>query len=235
MTSNAVPGFLPSRNGFRFANRWPAGAARTWQLGLLTLGIGDVGRGLCGGMAFAARDRFERGEAAPPDRAAPGAGSPLFREIVDRQFDSFGRFLVEVPVRFLVAALASDRSRWRATVRDAWPAIRRDIDAGALAMLGLVRRPGPFALARDFGHQVVAYRYDVTAGRVAIGVYDPNHPGDDAVEVGFERASDGRLMLWQSTGEPLLGLLHLPWRARSGAAPASTRRDRPRRDPPRRR
>jgi len=212
MSSNAVPGFLPSRNGFRFANRWPAAAARTWQLGLVTIGIGDVGRGLCGGMAFAARDRFERGDPAPPDIAPPHAGSPLFREIVDRQFDSFGRLLVEVPIRFLVASLLGDRGRWRTTVHDAWPAIRRDIDAGALAMIGLVRRPGPFALARDFGHQVVAYRYEVTAGRVGIGVYDPNHPGDDAVEVGFERGSDGRLTLWQSTGEPLLGLLHLPWR-----------------------
>jgi len=214
MTSNAVPGFLPSRNGFRFVNRWPPGPARTWQVGLVHLGIGDVGRGLCGGMAFAARDRFERDEPAPPDTAAPQAGSPLFKEIVDRQFDSFGRAL-EVPLRFLVAALASERGRWRETAREAWPAIRADIDVGIPAMVGLVRRPGLYALATDFGHQVVAYRYEETSSRVMIGVYDPNHPGDDEVEVGFERMAGGALRLWQTTGEPLLGLLHLPWRARS--------------------
>src|SRR6185295_879722 len=90
VTANAVPGFLPSRNGFRFANSWPAGPARTWHLGLVHLGIGDVGRGLCGGMAFAARDRFARGESSAPDTTAPTPGSPLFIEIVDRQFDSFG-------------------------------------------------------------------------------------------------------------------------------------------------
>ena len=211
MASNAVPGFLPSRNGFRFANRWPSGPARTRQLGLVNLGIGDVGRGLCGGMAFAARDRFERGEVAPADEVAPPAGSALFREIVDRQFDSFGR-LFEVPLRFMVAALATDDRRRRESTRGAWPAIRADIDAGAPAMVGLVRRRGLYALARDFGHQVVAYRYDVTPDRVAIGIYDPNHPGDDTVEVGFERTAGGGLRLWQSTGEPLLGLLHLPWR-----------------------
>jgi hypothetical protein len=215
MTRNAVPGFLPSRNGFRFANRWPSGPARTWQLGLVSLGIGDVERGLCGGMAFAARDRFERGEAAPLDATAPDAGSPLFTEIVNRQFDSFGR-LFQVPLRFLTAALAPERTRWRETALGAWPAIRSEIDAGAPAMVGLIRRPGVHALARDFGHQVVAYRYDTTPLRVAIGVYDPNHPGDDTVEVGFEvEAAGGRLRLWQSTGEPLLGLLHLPWRSAS--------------------
>jgi len=211
MPANAVPGFLPSRNGFRFANRWPAGPARTWQVGLIHLGIGDVGRGLCGGMAFAARDRFERGETGPSDASAPPAGSALFTEIVDRQFDSFGRLLVEVPLRFLVASFADDRRRRRETARHAWPAIRADIDAGRPSMVGLVRRPGLHALARDFGHQVVAFRYVVTPERVAIGVYDPNHPGDDGIEVGFEHTADGGLRLWQSTGEPLLGLLHLPW------------------------
>jgi hypothetical protein len=214
VTANAVPGFLPSRNGFLFANSWESGPARTWQLGLVHLGIGDVGRGLCGGMAFAARDRFERGEAVPPDTSAPAAGSALFTEIVDRQFDSFGRLLVDVPLRFLIAGFATERGRRHATGHDAWPAIRADIDAGSPAMVGLVRRPGIHAVARDFGHQVVAYRYDMTPDRVAIGVYDPNHPGDDDVEVGFERTADGGLRLWQTSGEPLLGLLHLPWRSR---------------------
>jgi hypothetical protein len=116
-------------------------------------------------------------------------------------------------LRFLVAALASDGRRRRETIGDAWPAIRAEVDAGTPAMVGLVRRPGLYALARDFGHQVVAYRYDEAPTRVAIGVYDPNHPGDDSVEVGFERTGNG-LRLWQSTGEPLLGLLHLPWRSR---------------------
>lgn len=210
MASNAIEGFLPSRNGFRFANRWPSGPARRRQLGLLEMGIGDVGRGLCGGMAFVVADRFTRGEPAPDAAEAPPFGDPLFREVVDRQFDSFGT-LFWVPLRFTVAAFEGDRRRVRHSVKDAWPQIRRTIDGGRLGMVGLVRRSGFAVLASDFGHQVVAYRYDATPERVTIGVYDPNHPGDDSVELVLERAPGGRISLGQSTGEPLLGLLALPW------------------------
>ena len=123
MSTNAVEGFLPSRNGFRFANRWPSGPAREWHLGLLHLGIGDVGRGLCGGMAFVAADRFARGEPAPLDEAPPAFGHPLFTEVVDRQFESFGA-LFQVPARFALAAFEGDRRRLRHTVKAAWPQIR---------------------------------------------------------------------------------------------------------------
>lgn len=211
MPSNAVPGFLPSRHGFRFANRWPAQPARTWQLGLIHLGVGDTARGLCGGMAFAVRDRFERGDPASPDPEAPGPGSPLFREIVERQLASFGRLWVEVPIRFWLAAAGGEQRRLRASVREAWPAVRAQIDAGHPAMLGLVRSSTWNPLATDLGHQVVAYRYTTSAERVTIGIYDPNHPGDDTVEVRLERAVDGRISLSQSTGERLLGLLALPY------------------------
>ena len=215
MASAAAPGFLPSVHGFRFANRWPSGPAREWHFGLVHLGIGDVGRGLCGGMAFVAADRFARGERPPGDVAPPDFGEPLFREIVDRQFDSFGA-LFQVPVRFALAAFAGERRRLRHTVQVAWPAIRRAIDAGELAMVGLVRRDGFALVAPDFGHQVVAYRYEASAQRVAIGVYDPNHPGDDTVELVLERGPEGAISLGQSTGEPLLGLLALPWQAPTG-------------------
>jgi hypothetical protein len=212
MAANAVEGFLPSRNGFRFTNRWPSGPARTWHLGLLHIGIGEVGRGLCGGMAFVAANRFARGEQPPTESEAPPFGSPLFTEVVDRQFDSFGT-LFQVPARFAVAAFEGYRRRLRHTVRAAWPAVRADIDAGRLSMVGLVRRSGFAVGAPDFGHQVVAYRYASSPQRVVIGVYDPNHPGDDSVELVLERAPEGTISLAQSTGEPLLGLLALPWHA----------------------
>lgn len=210
MASNAVGGFLPSRSGFRFVNRWPPGPARVIHLGPVRIPIGNVGRGLCGGMAFVARDRFERGEGAPPDSEPPPPGTPLFREVVDRQFDSFGA-LFWVPFRFWLASIGSQRGRDRSTVRDAWPAIRNGIDAGRLPMAGLVRKAGWNPLAPDFGHQVVAYRYAESATKAEVWIYDPNHPGDDDVRLSIERTPEGRYALAQSTGEPLLGVLALPF------------------------
>jgi hypothetical protein len=218
VASNAVSGFLPSRHGFRFANRWHAAPARMWDLGLVQVGIGDVSRGLCGGMVYVARDRFEQGGLALTATEPPEPGTPLFDEIVHRQFDSFGP-LWTVPLRFWLAALGPQAARDRETVHGAWPAIRADIDCGVPSMIGLIRSATANPLASNLGHQVVGFRYDVTPSRVAIGVYDPNHPGDDGVTIGFEAAAGGQLRLSQSTGEPVLGLLHLPWReARSGTS-----------------
>ena len=213
MASNAVAGFLPSRHGFRFANWWPRTVARKWHIGMVEFGIGDVSRGLCGGMAFAARDRFERGEGGASETEAPRPESALFREIVDRQFDSFGTLYI-VPLRFwLSSALGNPASRGRETAGRAWPAIRREIDAGRPAMIGLVREAGWNPLAVGMGHQVAGYRYETTADGVSIGVYDPNHPGKDDVEVRFVKGPGGEIRHAQSTGEPLLGLLGLPWKA----------------------
>ena len=210
MATNAVPGFLPSRQGFRFRNLWPAGPARILQLGPLRLPFGAVERGLCGGMIFAVRDRFHRGEDAPADASPPAQGTPLFDEIVDRQLASFGLLLIAVPVRFWLAAAGDQRGRDRETVGQAWPAIKADIDAGRPPMIGLVRMATRNPLA-PLGHQVIGYRYVESPERVAIGVYDPNHPGEDGVEVVVEKAPDGSLHLAQSTGEDVLGLLALPY------------------------
>jgi hypothetical protein len=216
MASGAVPDFLPSRNGFHFANSWPSVPAFLLGVGMVRLGIGDVGRGLCGGMAFAVRDRFERGEAPPADRVQPPSGTPLFEEVARRQLDSFDR-LVVVPFRFWRASTQSAASRDRSSARDAWPAIRAEIDAGRLAMVGLVRTSGWNPLRLGMGHQVAAYRYDERPDRVTIGIYDPNHPDDDTVELRLSTGPGGELSLAQSTGEPLLGLLALPF------SPASNR------------
>lgn len=226
MRSNAVPGFLPSIHGFAFSNTWPRTPARRWNLGLIEIGIGNASLGLCGGMVFAARDRFERGDGSPASlvgAVAPEPFTPLFDEIVDRQFASFGK-LWSVPLRFWIAsALASQERRVRASVRSAWPSIRADIDAGRLAMIGLVRQAHWNPIAIGMGHQVLGYRYEATGERVAIGVYDPNHPGDDNVDLVLERSTDGRVSLAQSTGEPLLGLLALPWAPPAPVADSSQR------------
>jgi hypothetical protein len=206
-----VSGFLPSLYGFRFANGWPSNPARILRLGPIAIPIGNTGRGLCGGMVFAARARFERNELAPPDDRPPDPGAPLFIEIVDRQFDSFGR-LFHVPLRFWLAAIASQSARDRGTVRDAWPAVKADIDGDTPSMVGIVRQAGWYPLAVGLGHQVVAYRYDESATAITIGIYDPNHPGSDDVTLTVERLPDGSYAMRQSSGEPVIGLLALPFK-----------------------
>ena len=231
MRSGAVPGFLPSRHGFGFVNRWPAGPAFEWRVRYLRIGIGDVAEGLCGGMCFAAADRFLRGEAPPAGVTPPAAGSVLFGEIAHRQLDSLELGLT--PLRFWLAAARRRGGRWTAAdqVRE-WRAIRADIDAGRPAMLGLVRSAAvnPFSLTTN--HQVLAYACEAGPARATIRIYDPNHPGRDDVAIWLriggvataddaegEPASSGAgadpVSLGQSTGEPLLALLHLPYRPAS--------------------
>ena len=99
MSENVVPGFLPSRNGLHFANRYPPGP--TVRLGPLDprwIGVGDASAGLCGGMCFTVRDLFEAGAPVPPDREPPPNGSARFKSIVRRQVQSLDYF--RLPVRF---------------------------------------------------------------------------------------------------------------------------------------
>lgn len=99
MGSGTVSGFLPSTSGFRFGNSFPRlPLGRIGVPGVFSLGIGDASNGLCGGMAFAARDYFEANRAPPPAHTAPNEG-PLFDYLVDRLFDSFE--LPLGPIRYL--------------------------------------------------------------------------------------------------------------------------------------
>jgi hypothetical protein len=107
----AVPGFLPSKNGFHFRNKWshtlPVVTLGTlwnrFRMGIADdvanfLGIGSVSEdwgpitkadgGLCGGMAFAAMDYFHANQLPPVARSGPdpetGLGSvPLAPDAPD--------------------------------------------------------------------------------------------------------------------------------------------------------
>jgi hypothetical protein len=201
--SNAVDGFLPSVNGLHFANSYPSGP--TVKLGALDprwVGVGDADAGLCGGMSWFVRECFENGRTVPADASAPVNGSPLFKAIVRRQVMSLD--WLRGPIKFWLAALSSPERLRRKTLEIEWPRIKRDIDAGRLPMLGLVRHRGwnPFDLNKD--HQVLAYGYDTAGpdGPTTIRVYDPNWPDRDDVSITL--LSGGFL---QSTGEPLFGLI----------------------------
>ena len=186
--SNGVPGFLPSLHGLRFPNRFPSGPTVT--LGPIDprwVGIGDASAGLCGGMSWFVRERFEAGLPVPTATEAPANGSFLFRALVRRQVRSLD--WLRTPVRFWWMGAIPD-ARAAELVRDLEaPAIRAEIDSGRLAMVGLVRHAGwsPWRLTQS--HQVLAYAYEVddATGATTIRIYDPNLPGRDDVVVTEKR------------------------------------------------
>ncbi len=201
--SHAVPGFLPSTHGLRFANRFPPGPTiRFGPLDPRWIGIGDASAGLCGGMSWYVRERFAAGLPIPPDAEAPVNGSPLFQALVRRQVRSLD--WLRTPLRFWwMGAFGAARALRRSREAE-WPRIRSDIDADRLAMVGLVRHQGlnPFNLMQS--HQVLAYAYEIAGESITLRVYDPNWPGRDDVAITLD--GDG---LRASTLETMSGILNL--------------------------
>jgi hypothetical protein len=195
MTTKVVAGFLPSASGFRFPNAFPRVPLRRIGIpGVLSVPIGDASNGLCGGMAFAARDYFEERRDLPGDTTAPEDG-PLFEYFVDRLFDSFD--LPRGPVRYLELmnpTLSDGETIWSRLgvwphgrawrmARTEWPKVRADIDAGHPSPLGLVRvkSTDPFDLKEN--HQVLAYGYTLDGNSLTLRLYDPNRPERDDVSL----------------------------------------------------
>jgi hypothetical protein len=220
--TNTVLDFRPSRHGFHFANRFePGPSARLGLFDPRIMAMGNASFGLCGGMALTVRDMYERQVDPPPDREAPANGSPWFRALVRRQVQSLDWF--RLPLRFYsLSAIHPSAPTWWSrllgltsigdvVLDDEWPAIRREIDGGHLAMVGLVRGESlnPFRLTLN--HQVLAYGYRVAPERVTLRIYDPNHPDRDDVEARMNLV-DGRPTTFESsTGEPLRGFFLAPY------------------------
>ena len=201
--SKAVAGFLPSRHGLHFANSFAHGpTVRFGPIDPRWIGIGDAANGLCGGMAWFVRERFEANLPIPADRQVPANGSVLFRVLVRDQVKSIE--WLRTPFGFWwIGAFGPDRTAQR--TRDVeWPKLRATIDAGRLAMVGLVRHQGldPRKLTRS--HQVVAFAYAVDGDHVTLRIYDPNWPDRDDVTIAIEPN-----LARQSTAEPLFGVLAL--------------------------
>lgn len=234
MTANVVPGFLPSTGGFGFRNDWPSGPTLTiGPFDPRVIGVGDAKTGLCGGMVMTVRDLFEAGLTAA-GRPQPENGSPPFQSIVRRQVQSLDWF--RVPLHFydlmalhpdpptgIFALLRREPPRVEAVTGE-WRSIRALLDAGHLCPLGLIRVSSRSWRDLTRNHQVLAYGYDAAddGSRFAIRIYDPNHPGDDTVELQAELdADDGRplrdrVRLRQTSGESLLGFFAQPYPAPSG-------------------
>jgi len=214
MKERTLEGFLPSLNGFHFANTWPSGP--TVHFGPFDprrVGIGDAADGLCGGMVYTVGDLFAANVAMPPDREPPPNGSPRFRAIVRRQVESLA--WLTVPIRYwlrsaLGRSFGGDRAR--STFEHEWPKAQALLDSGKPAMIGLIRvgSADPRTLRRN--HQVMAWGYAEDGRGVTLRLYDPNWPDRDDVSITLDLDPAFRpINLRQSTGEPLLGWFVLPY------------------------
>jgi len=204
VATRAVPGFLPSRTGLGFANRFAPGP--TLRLGPIDpsrIGIGNAASGLCGGMSWYVRERFEAGMPIPNVADAPANGTPLFNALVRRQVLSLD--WLRTPLRFWQMGRRRQTDAARRSMAAEWPRIRAEIDGGRLAMVGLVRHAGRNPWLVTNGHQVLAHAYELDGDAVVLHIYDPNWPTRDEIRIAGSAAG------WsQSTGEPLVGILGLP-------------------------
>ena len=154
-------------------------------------------------MSFTTADLHAKG-LTPGDDPEPIAGSDRYRYIVDRQITSFDdgrlpwRFYSlmkptrpdrETPWAAMLGRFGVDRhSRTYVMVHEEWPKIRAAIDAGALAMIGLVRTVSADPQALSSNHQVLAYGYDTNGSTVVLRICDPNWPRQDDVTITFDSA-----------------------------------------------
>jgi hypothetical protein len=216
MREGRVPGFLPSRSGFRFANRFPSQPLlRLPALFPGGLPVGNAANGMCGGMVFAAYDFFCAGLPIPASSEPPAYATPLFRFLVRRLFDSFQ--LPWGPLRYYRWMASPDSGSaapgWK-TLRQEMPSILKEIEAGRPAALGVIRlhSRNPLHLGRN--HQVLAYAYrlDRNGSGLNISIYDPNYPMRDDVTLTLALDHPGTPGAFQaSTGEPLRGLFWTPY------------------------
>ena len=200
----AVRGFKPSTSGFAFRNSWPGDPLRRVDLPVGSIPIGKASNGLCGGMAYAARDFFEAGVPVPTTTRVPADRSALREFIIDRLIDSFdlpggvAPYATLMSSRYpaadddLLAIIGAVPSRAAVLARRTWPEVKRSIDSGHPCPLGLV-----MVESDDLGdlkrhHQVLAYAYRVAGTKLTIWVYDPNRPLDDRVTIEFDTGRTDR-------------------------------------------
>lgn len=214
-----MPGFLPSTSGLHFANYYPHEPELTVSLPLgRVLPIGDAANGLCGGMAFTVCDYYEARVPVPSDTAPPAGGSPLYKHIVRRLFDSFNlplgiaRYLELMNPAFPDVGRLGLPGRASVMLHDEWPRIKASLDGGHPMPLGLVktRSSKPEDLCKN--HQVLAYGYDLDGTDLAIRLYDPNYPDRDDVRVELNIANPAQpVPLTYFPSETVFCFFHTPY------------------------
>lgn len=182
-TRTVRTGFDPARHAPPFPNCFPAGTpVVSLRTPLGRLNLGDACHGLCGGMAFAALDGFLWG-VPPPDEPTPAVVRTFARRLLESWDFPFGvlKYLdwQRRPQRsYTVAGVRVVTGLTRLTVRETWPQVQAQLDAGVPVPLGMVKASSFDPWRMPENHQVLAYGYTQTGDTVTLHVYEPNYPGD---------------------------------------------------------
>ncbi|MGH7244442.1 MAG: hypothetical protein ACREJD_13610 [Phycisphaerales bacterium] len=182
-SSTSASGFVPSKNGFAFANNFPGAPLPTF---LSSSGPTDPKSafGLCGGMSAAAADYFVAGLALPRERALPERGSTLYEYLFLRQAQSFGPGLATA-LKFADWTMKPDAELGTLTLREL-DTLERALKEHPAVPIGLIiARPNGPPGARNISdnHQVLALAMTREDQVATISIYDPNYPNDDGVKI----------------------------------------------------
>lgn len=173
-TSLAVPvmtSFDPAVHGFNFANTFDNDffPAVDWKTG-----------GLCGGMCYAAMDHFNEGRRRIPQQWwRPATGSEMEEYIYRCQVTSTLKNLDRWGEIGFNPDGARDSEFFTWGIKDRIPELRRKIDAGVPAIIGLQGHVNGSHQVVVIGYDMGAYRGDGTGpiSDFRMFCYDPNYPG----------------------------------------------------------
>ncbi|GIV67044.1 MAG: hypothetical protein KatS3mg047_1437 [Bellilinea sp.] len=174
-----------------------------------TINLNEITFGLCGGMCFAALDYFHANQFPPPFQTPQEVDPRLFGFLCDRQLDSLKIFTV---LKFMEWMIIDETQIITRIKRYELPKLRRLLQKGEPAVLGLVRVRGMQSPTQN--HQVLAigYEFDPAIEQISIHLYDPNHPQLNPNIQFFTGKNAPPPVLTQSTGEPLFGFFVIPYR-----------------------
>lgn len=161
--------FVPSTHGFHFRN----GISIVPKF---LRSIFDPAFGVCGGMCWAALDRYFAGEPIPSTTTTPLPGSPLYKELFWRQMDTTASW------RWLkvVAWQNTSNKKLAELTRNELPKVIKSIDKGIPITLCLIQGR-PITSFPTCNHQALAigYRFDSSPTDIYLDIYDSNRPDKD--------------------------------------------------------
>lgn len=186
-----VQGFLPSIYALKFMNAWPDLPLIVIQTPFGPINIGSTAFGVCGGMAYVARDFYEFHALPPTQTHAPTTkDDPVCQFTVSRFFDSMSPAAVTTYYGLMDPALPDHETdasqigiaphgRSWTMINDAWPKIRADIDTGHPSPIGLVKIKSLNPIDLGHNHVVTVYGYDLVGTDLTLHIYDPNYVGSE--------------------------------------------------------